>query len=196
MNAPRVARAGRPFLAPIWMAIVAAAAGVGLLAVGARLAVLWLAEPTTFILLRHADKALEPAADPVLTAAGEARALRLANTLGSVAGGGAGAGNPIVAVYASDTRRAQLTAAPLAERLGLETAPTPAGKPSAIVRELLRRHRGRTVVVVGHSNTVPELVAALSDGRVSPVIADDEFDSIFVVTVNRAGAASVLRLRY
>jgi 2,3-bisphosphoglycerate-dependent phosphoglycerate mutase len=178
------------------MAILAAAVGVGLLAVGARLAVLRLAEPTTFILLRHAEKSLEPAADPLLTAAGDARALRLANMLGSADGGGTAAGNPIVAVYASDTRRAQLTAAPLAERLGLETAPTPAGKPAAIVRELLRRHRGRTIVVVGHSNTVPEMVAALSDGRETPVIVDDEFDSIFVVTVNRAGAASVLRLRY
>jgi broad specificity phosphatase PhoE len=195
MNAPRVARAGRPFLAPIWTAILAAALVFGVLAVGVRLVVLRLAEQTTFVLLRHAEKSLEPTGDPLLTAAGEARAVRLAYMLGS-GGGGEAADNRISAVYASDTRRAQLTAAPLAERLALDTAPMPAGKPGAVIRELLGRHRGQTVVVVGHSNTVPEMVAELSGGRASPVIADAEFDSIFVVTVNRAGAASVLRLRY
>lgn len=192
MDAPRVARAGRPFLAPIWIALLAALAAVAILATAARLGVARLAEPTTFVLLRHAEKSLEPADDPLLTPAGEARALRLANMLGS---GGAGA-NRIAAVYASETRRAEATAAPLAERLGLETARTPEGEAPAVMRELLRRHRGRVVLVVGHSNTVPAMVAALTGGREPPVLADDEFDAIFLVTVNRAGAASVLRLRY
>lgn len=194
MNAPRVARAGRPFLAPIWTAILAALVVGTVLSVAARLIVVRLAEPTTFILLRHAEKSLEPVGDPLLTAVGEARALRLANMLGG--GDPAAGGHRIAAVYASGTRRAQSTAAPLAERLGLAVAVTPEGEPPAVVRELLRRHRGSTVVVVGHSNTVPGMVNALSDGRWSPLIAEDEFDSLFLVTVNRAGAASWIRLRY
>lgn len=198
MEAPRVARAGRPFLAPLWIALLAALATIAVLSTAAWLGLARLAEPTTFVLLRHAEKSLEPADDPLLTAAGEARAQRLANMLGPVDARppGNARGNRIVAVYASDTRRAQATAAPLAERLGLDTSRTPAGEAPAVARELLRRHRGQVVVLVGHSNTVPGLVAALGGGGEPPVIAEDEFDSIFVVTVNRAGATAVLRLRY
>lgn len=199
MNTPRAGRGGRAFLAPIWTAVGAALlVGIVLLVV-ARLIVVHLAEPTTFVLVRHAEKSLEPVDDPLLTAAGEARALRLANMLGEPgeqSGPGRSVGASPVAVYASDTRRAQLTAGPLAERLGLQVARTPSGDPPEVVRELLRRHRGNTVVVVGHSNTVPELVAALTGGRTGPALAEDDFGSMFVVTVNRAGPAAVLRLRY
>ncbi len=190
MTAPRVSRAGRPFLAPIWMAILAALLVGTVLSVAARLIVVRLAEPTTFVLLRHAEKALEPADDPVLTAEGDARAVRLANMLAGSAGSAVGA------VYATDTRRSQATARPLAERVGLEVSAWPPGEPDEVIRELLRRHRGGTIVVVGHSNTVPAMVAALDGGLEPAPIADDDFATMFVVTVNRAGAASVLRLRY
>jgi hypothetical protein len=55
-----------------------------------------------------------------------------------------------------------------------------------MVKYVLGEHRGRTVLIVGHSNTVPEMVAALGEGSFAPVaIGPDDFDKIFVVTVRR-----------
>ena len=59
----------------------------------------------------------------------------------------------------------------------------------------LAKHRGQTVVVVGHSNTVPDIVAALGAAR-PPAICDAEYDNLYVVRVPVAGAATVERRRY
>ena len=56
-------------------------------------------------------------------------------------------------------------------------------------------HAGETVVVAGHSNTLPAIIAALG-GPAGVEIADDDFDDLFVVTVPCGGDARVVRLRY
>jgi hypothetical protein len=58
---------------------------------------------------------------------------------------------------------------------------------------------GRTAagaLIVGHSNTVPEIVAALSRASKVPPIGEEEFDTVYVVTVPTIGRVSVLRLKY
>ena len=191
MTAPRVARGPRPVLAPIWMAALAALllAVVGVL--GMRGVLGRLAQPTTIILLRHAEKAPEPAADPPLSVAGQERARRLAALLADEAGAGR-----VVAIYASDTRRARETAAPLAARLSLDVSVRPGREARALAREILKSHAGQTAVVIGHSNTVPQLLAELTDGGVRASLGEGDFGSIFVVTVSRAGPPAVLRLHY
>lgn len=191
MTAPRVARGPRPFLAPIWMAALAALllAVVGVL--GMRGVLGRLAQPTTIILLRHAEKAPEPAADPPLSVAGQERARRLAALLADEAGAGR-----VVAIYASDTRRARETAAPLAARLSLDVSVRPGREARALAREILKSHAGQTAVVIGHSNTVPQLLAELTDGGVRVSLGEGDFGSIFVITVSRAGPPAVLRLHY
>ena len=99
------------------------------------------------------------------------------------------------AIYATKTRRAQATAAPLAARLGLPVAIAD-DPPGALARRLRREQHGGVTLVVGHSNTVPQIVAALTSRQDIPAIADDDFGTIYVVTVPDVGRASVLRLRY
>lgn len=142
--------------------------------------------PTTLVIVRHAEKALEPAGDPVLSPAGEERARRLADML---------AGSGLAAVYASETTRARETARPTAERLGLEITPYPPLDLERLVLTILQNQRGRTVLVVGHSNTVPELVRLLGAEDPGPM-PETEYDSLFVVTVSLEGQAGVLRLRF
>lgn len=129
---------------------------------------------TSFILLRHAEKSTAPEAgkDPPLSEAGIARAQRIAQRLKDA---------DIAAVYATQYRRTQNTAAPTAQQHGLPVQVLWMGKRdlrevAADLRdELLRRHRGRTVLIIGHSNTVPIFVEAFS-GQSAAAMPESEFD--------------------
>ena len=147
----------------------------------------------TILLVRHAEKATDANEPGIpLSEAGTARAARLAEMLKSAG---------VTAVYATDTVRARKTAEPLAKAAGLEVriyAPRDAdGKPAPkILVDRLKKEEPRGVVlVVGHSNTVPEVLAAL--GYPAKVeIPATQFDDLFVVTPRTEGPPSVVRLKY
>ena len=82
------------------------------------------------------------------------------------------------AIYVSDYKRTRQTAAPLAQRLGLQlTLYDPADTPALIAR--IRAERG-PVLIVGHSNTVPDIVAALGGTRPGPLVHED-FGDIWII---------------
>ena len=152
---------------------------------------------TTVFLVRHAEKAQEPAQDPPLTEAGRARAEALARLL-------SGAG--VKAVYASQFARTRQTAEPLAKLLGVPVEAVALGvkpdRPREIseqsIRELKSRveaHAGGAVLVVGHTNSVPDLIRELG-GDVVPTIDESKYDNLFVVTVYAPGRAKVVQLKY
>lgn len=93
------------------------------------------------------------------------------------------------AIYVSDFRRTRQTAAPLAARLGL--APLvydPADTPGLIARV---RAGPLPALIVGHSNTVPDIVAALGGTRPAPLVHED-FGDIWRVAAD--GATTRLRI--
>jgi len=139
---------------------------------------------TTVILLRHAEKATQPADDPPLTAAGRARANVLADVL-------ADAG--VNAIFVTEFRRTVETAAPLAARIHLQPRVVSAGNKQELV-ETVRKIQDGTVVILGHSNTIPGIVAELG-GTSSLVIPETEFDNLMILTLDPSGA-SFLRLHY
>lgn len=144
---------------------------------------------TTIIVVRHAEKA-DDSRDPELSAAGQARARALAGVL-------ADAG--LDAAYASQYRRTQSTAAPAARQAGLEVLVDPIeGEIEAwaggFAGRLRDRHAGQTVLVAGHSNTVPALVAALCACAVAP-LEDSDYDRIYIVQIDGA-TADLIRARY
>jgi broad specificity phosphatase PhoE len=184
----RAALQHRPFLTPIWLTAFGALVVVCTLSFAA-----WFwgtADSTTIVVVRHAEKELNAGDDPPLTAAGKARATSLARMFG---GGQPGA---IDAIYVSPTTRNRMTAAPLAARLGLTPIEVPAGDAGALARRILREHGGQRILVVGHSNTVPLIVEALSGAKSLPPITDDEYGTLYVITVPRIGRADFLRLSY
>jgi len=143
------------------------------------------AAPSEILFVRHAEKAAEPSDDPALSEAGERRAQQLAAVL-------ADAG--IRHIVTTQWRRTRDTAAPLAARLGLppQVVATRRGvKHADEVLALLQGLQGR-VLVVGHSNTVPELIAALGGPRL-PMICESSFGHLLLL---RPADASLLRLRY
>jgi broad specificity phosphatase PhoE len=137
----------------------------------------------TVILSRHAEKMAMPPKDPPLSTAGEERANQLASTL-------ADAG--VDAIYVTELQRTQQTAAPLAARDHLKPIVIPAADIGALVKAVRTRETG-VVVIIGHSNTVPAIIAALGGPAVR--IADDEYDNLFVLTLDGA-KNSLLRLRF
>jgi phosphohistidine phosphatase SixA len=132
------------------------------------------------VLVRHAEREAS-GSDPSLSAAGRVRAKQLAAMLG-------GAG--VEAIFTSRFRRTQQTAAPLAALLHI-TAVEMADDIDVAERQV--RGAGGVVLVVGHSNTVPEVIAALDGPAVS--IEDHEFNRMFVLQVGAAGS-ELLSMRY
>lgn len=141
----------------------------------------------TFVLVRHAEKADDGSKDPPLCGAGEARARLLSASLASA---------PLRAAYATGYRRTQATAAPSAQSHSLSVTAYDANRPTADLAAQLRRdHREGTVLLVGHSNTVPAIAAALCGCRVAPM-ADDEFDRRITIAVAADGKATLREERY
>jgi broad specificity phosphatase PhoE len=140
---------------------------------------------TTIILVRHAERdTLLIGTDQPLRAVGVLRAQALAHALG---------GSGISAIYVTPWLRNRQTALPLATALGeslIVVDPV-----DETVRRLRTRHRGETVLVVGHSNTVPEIVTALT-GCPFPTPGRVAYDGMWVVTLGRDGRATLLTLRY
>lgn len=180
----------RPFLTPIWLTALAAA-----LALSFAVFAVWVwgtADSTTVIVIRHAEKDVSVSAtDPPLTPAGEARAAQLARMFGDPKGLG-----HIDAIYVSPALRNRLTAAPLAARLGITEIVASADDPAALVHRALREHSGGRILIVGHADTVPQLVAALSGNSKVPEIGADEYGTMYIVAVPRIGHANLLRLNY
>jgi broad specificity phosphatase PhoE len=149
--------------------------------------------PTVVIVVRHAEKAAVEGQDPPLSEAGQKRAQRLAD-LAAQAG--------VSVIYTTQFKRTRDTARPLAERLKITpqtvevTRENAAGHPAALADEIRAKHKGKTVLVVGHSNTAPRVAGALS-GQTIPDLDDaTEFDAVFVVVIPDAGAPRLVRAKY
>src|SRR2546425_13308974 len=116
---------------------------------------------TTVILIRHAEKVIDPNNPDVdLSPAGQERAQELVRMF---------ADSGINAIYATQYKRTQETVKPLADRLGLPLTMINSTATAELVRQIHSDHRGQTILVSGHNNTVPEIIAALG-GPQLPVI--------------------------
>lgn len=147
---------------------------------------------TVVVIVRHAEKAADDPKDPTLSETGITRSQALAKALANL---------PLSAAYATQYRRTQLTAQPAAQAAGISVQVIPVDSGNAdrygsdLAARIRRQHRGQNVLVVGHSNTVPDLVKALSGVTVDE-IGESEFDRVYVVTLDGKGRARLLSLHY
>lgn len=140
--------------------------------------------PTVVIVVRHAEKGTTPANDPPLTEAGASRAKALATAL---------AGSNVQAVITTQLERTKATARPTAEaaRAPMEVVATGAMPAHAkAVADAARKHAGKTVLVVGHSNTVTQIVEALG-GPPAKDLCDSDYSYVFTVILDGATARVV-----
>lgn len=164
-----------------WLGVLGAAL---LVATGAARAP--LAPSTVVLLVRHAERA-PGTGDVSISEAGQARARDLVNIT-------RGAG--VQAIITTQFARTKQTAEPTATALGI--TPQVVGTQSDVaghaadVAAAVRQHAGRVVLVVGHSNTIPAIVAALGGTRY-PDLCEMEYDRLFTVVIDADGAVRTIR---
>jgi broad specificity phosphatase PhoE len=182
----------RPFFAPIGLAALAALAWVmGVLVLIAAAWLLVTAKSTTVVVVRHAEKVMDGSVDPALTDQGQARAALLARMFGDRR-----LQDHIDAIYVSPALRTRLTAAPLAARLGVAPEVVSQDDPRSLARRVLHEHRGGRILIVGHTDTMPALVEALSGVKDIPPIGALEYGTMYIISVPRIGRASILSISY
>jgi len=152
---------------------------------------------TTIIFVRHAEKADSPASDPGLSEAGERRVAELARQLvdADVVAG-------LDAVYATQYRRSQETAHAVvalhkrARNVALPINTYDAEDKKAVLETILREHKGKVILVIGHSNTLPRLIFNLGASKNVPPIAEREYDNIYIISIPWFGKTKTIRLRF
>jgi broad specificity phosphatase PhoE len=143
--------------------------------------------PTVIYLVRHGEKDLTPGlTDPPLTPAGEARAAMLSQRL---------ARQHPAALFTTDTRRTRATLAPLAQATNLVPEAYDAKNQAALAARINQDFKGKTVVVVGHSNTLLPLLAALGVAPLPSEIRDEEYSYLFKVEL-REGRPARLKVSH
>ncbi len=145
---------------------------------------------TTVLIVRHAEKASD-AEDSPLTTAGTERAqalIRVAEDAG------------VGAIYSTQFKRNRDTAQPLSDRLGVAVTElkvnlqSPGDYGKTLARDIMEKHAGQTVLVVGHGNTIASTIEALT-GRAAG-IGDVQYQDLFIVTVPPSGAARMIKAQY
>lgn len=133
----------------------------------------------TFYVMRHLDTP-EGVTDPDLTAEGQRKAERLAGWFPGM--------EPPVTIFVSTTKRAQQTAAPLAARLGITPKLYDPADTPGLIAEAMKEPA--PVLIVGHSNTVPDIIQALGGARPAPLVHED-FGDVWTI---RGGATQVRKI--
>jgi phosphohistidine phosphatase SixA len=149
------------------------------------------AQPSTVILVRHAEKAATPANDPLLTSAGTQRAADLAAALSDA---------HVNVVITTQFERTKATAKPTAD--AAKVAPVVVAATSdivahvnAVVAAVAARQPGDVVLVVGHSNTIPAIITALGGPKMYE-LCDTQYSGLFVPQLRSNGPPSFVRGKY
>jgi len=146
---------------------------------------------TTIIFVRHAEKAALPVDDPALSPDGDRRVAELTRQLvdADVVAG-------VDAIYSTPYRRTQETARPLADALDLPINTYDAGDTEEVLETILKQHKGKIILVVGHSNTLPQLIWNLGASKKVPPISENEYDNIYIISIPWFGKTKTIRMRY
>lgn len=142
-------------------------------------------EQSTFFLVRHAEK--QKGKDPALTPEGEERAKHLAAIL---------KGRPLKQVFATNYNRTKMTAAPSAEDQAATMGSYSPKSQAAMVSQLLKQGGGYNYLIVGHSNTIPELLNLFAGKEVYKDIPETEYDNLFMVITSELGKAQIFEFKY
>ena len=144
-------------------------------------------EATTLILVRHAEKVDDGTRDPALSAAGKERAQVLIELLRET---------PIEAIYSTPYKRTRETVEPLAHAKGISVTEY---KPHDwdVLKKIVDENKGKTIVMVGHSNTTPWVAnVLLGEEKKYPDWKDDDYDNVLIVSEFGDGHTNVTWLTY
>ncbi|WP_179319669.1 SixA phosphatase family protein [Winogradskyella helgolandensis] len=133
---------------------------------------------STYYLIRHAEKnRTDPSNhNPELIDAGLKRAENWAKHFKDI---------KFDAVYSTDYNRTKQTALPTAKQNNLEIQ---LYNPSDLqIEAFIKKTKGKTVLVVGHSNTTPKFANGLLGEEKYDDMADDNNGGLYIITVSKSG---------
>ncbi|MHB1870570.1 MAG: phosphoglycerate mutase family protein [Steroidobacteraceae bacterium] len=178
--APAITRRHRPFLAPVWLGLL-----IALAILGVGLALHAMTANTVVVVVPAASGELGSIDNAPLSAAGGQQAQRLAQRFATASGS-----DGLNAIYVSDTRRAEQTAEPVAQLLGLRPTVLSVHSGPDIADQIIGQHLGETILVVCNRQVIADLIHALSGERIPPAAERD----MYIVTIPRYDPARVLRM--
>ena len=132
-------------------------------------------EKTKLHFVRHAEKADDDPRDPSLSETGQARAENLAKVLESAS---------IDAIYSTNFKRTKDTGQPLAKALGIEIQTYSPFNDNAL-NEIIANNQGKNVLIIGHSNTTPNLVNQVAKKANLSQLPDSQYGDLFIVTYKK-----------
>lgn len=139
---------------------------------------------TTIYLVRHAEKVTTDPQDkdPLLTPEGLERAEELRKFFSK---------KKVDALYSTDYQRTRLTLAPLAREKGKEINSYSSRNHRELVEKVLTAHKGQTVVIAGHSNSLLDLLKAFQAETTIKEIGEDEYSYLFKLTLHKSNQAKL-----
>jgi len=146
---------------------------------------------TTVIFVRPADVAPTLGDEPGLSATGAIRAEELSRVLGDV-----DVVQGLDAILVAPERAARETADPLARRLNLPVQDVDTASTESLARRILTDYKGKIVLVVAEPAVIPALIPKFQGSKRVPLIADGEYDNLYIVSIPWYGKVKTLRLRY
>ncbi|RZJ76301.1 MAG: histidine phosphatase family protein [Flavobacterium sp.] len=126
--------------------------------------------------VRHAEKVTDDPKDkdPLLSEIGALRAVDLMKLL---------RGEKIDSIFTTDYKRTKLTAFPLADKIGISMKTYNPAEQKVLAKQLITNAKGKKILIVGHSNTVLDVVEAFGAEKPVKELTDDDYDYIFEITI-------------
>jgi phosphohistidine phosphatase SixA len=144
---------------------------------------------TIVYIVRHAEKDVSNPGnpDPQLSVEGRERAKALAGALED---------EKFAVIFSTKYKRTIQTGEPVAKNAGLAIEYYNPANPRALAELIKTTYNGKKALIIGHSNTVLELVEAFDVARPLSSLTDDDYDFVFKIDINQAGHASLVTRSY
>jgi broad specificity phosphatase PhoE len=144
---------------------------------------------TKIYIVRHAEKMTDnpKERDPLLTTKGLERADALAAVLRK---------KKIDAIYSTDYKRTKATGQPTANNHGLSIQSYDSRNLKEAIPTIVKSNQGKTILIVGHSNTILETVEAAGGLKPFATVGDEDYDNLFLVTLKANGNTKVRAMKY
>lgn len=142
---------------------------------------------TTIYLVRHAEKAADGTADPKLSKAGKNRAMALIYTLQE---------DTLNAVFSTNTIRTLSTGIPIADYNAIDIQRYNPKDHETFLEKILTLYKGKTVLIVGHSNTVPKMLNLLLGNNRYKQFKENQYNDLFMVQSKGLGESDVHHFKY
>jgi len=136
-----------------------------------------------FYLVRHSEKDTVKKDDPILSEIGEKRSEELSRILKQTR---------IDEVYSTIYMRTLMTGEPITKAKGLSIKPYDPKELKAFAEQLKSRDQIKSTLIIGHSNTTPQMVAFLADidPEELPKIDESDYDNFYIVVVHQDGTVN------